>query len=320
MMTLKKAYEEFIEFKKSYCDASTVNYYRQNLKFFFDYIEGVTGKKIDAIELSELDRKVMQHYVTYLRGKVKYEDHPFKVQVEKKGSLKNSTIRIYLRAVRAFFNYISDDLEPNFNVARKVRLPQDDSSMQFPLFIYEVDQIDQLFSQTTEFGLRNLCIVHLMLDAGLRAEEVVSLHVKDISFEKHFLFVVNSKNHKSRPVPLACKLQELLKAYLSFRDPDSEEYLILKIGTRSAINYNVIKQMFYRIRSKTGLDRLHPHLLRHTFAVSYLVYGGNLEFLRDMLGHSDYAVTRLYVRMSNQLRLTGADVYRLDPIFYVVKS
>ena len=84
MLTLKKAYEEFIEFKKSYCDLSTVNYYRQNLKFFFDYIEGVTGKKIDAIELSELDRKVMQHYVTYLRGKVKYEDHPFKVQVEKK--------------------------------------------------------------------------------------------------------------------------------------------------------------------------------------------------------------------------------------------
>ena len=320
MMTLKKAYEEFIEFKISYCDASTVNYYRQNLKFFFDYIEGVTGKKIDTIELSELDRKVMQHYVTYLRGKVKYEDHPFKVQVEKKGSLKNSTVRIYLRAVRVFFNYISDDLDPEFNVARKVRLPQDDTNMQFPLFTYEVNQIDQLFSQASEFGLRNLCIIHLMLDAGLRAEEVVALRVKDISFEKRFLFIVNSKNHKSRPVPLAAGLLALLKAYLSFRDSDPDEYFILKMGTKSGINYNVIKQLFYRVRNKTHIHRLHPHLLRHTFAVSYLVYGGNLEFLRDMLGHSDYAVTRLYVRMSNQLRLTGADVYRLDPVFYVVRS
>ena len=77
-----------------------------------------------------------------------------------------------------------------------------------------------------------------------------------------------------------------------------------------------MKQLFSRLRIKTGIDRLHPHLLRHTFAVSYLIGGGNLEFLRDMLGHSDYSTTRDYVKMANQYRMMDADVYQLDDIFF----
>lgn len=319
-MTIKQAYEDFIEFKKSYCDPATVKYYSKNLKFFFDYLQRSTGNAIDSIELSQLDRKVMQHYVSFLRTKQKYEFHPFKVQSAKKGTLKNSTVRIYLRAVRVFLNYITEELDTELVITRKIKLPKDDTSMQIPLFNHEVEKIDNLYSQNTELGLRNLCIVHLMLDAGLRAEEVISLKVKNISFDKGILMVIDSKNHKSRVVPLAWKLRIYIQAYLEFRGADPEDYLILKIGSRSEINYNVIKQMFYRIRTRTDIERLHPHLLRHTFAVSYLVGGGNLEFLRDMMGHSDYAVTRRYVQMSNQYRMMDADIYKLDPVFYLVKA
>lgn len=278
-MTVKQAYDDFIVFKRSYCDDSTVKYYSQNLGFFFDFLRHDYKLDIDSISLDQLDRKVMQHYVSYLRSRQKYMVHPFKVADQKKGNLKNSTIRIYLRAVRVFLNYAVDELDSSLSVSRKVKLPKDDTAIQIPLYTHEVNQIDDLFSQSTELGLRNLCIIHLMLDAGFRAEEVVSFKVKDISFDKGILSVIDSKNHKSRVVPLGWQLRMYLQAYLDFRSPVSDdEFLILKMGSRYGIGYNVIKQLFYRIRSRTGIARLHPHLLRHTFAVSYLIGGGILNF------------------------------------------
>lgn len=316
-ITIQQVYDEFMKYKRSYCDESTCKYYNQNLSFFFDYLELTYKQPISVLLLSALERKVVQNYVAYLRDKSKFENHPFKVGEAKKGKLKNSTIRIYVRAVKVFINYIRDEELVASGFSKKIKLPKDDTKMEIPLFGHEVDSIDSLFSQNTEMGLRNLCLLHLMLDAGLRSEEVIQLRVKDVSFDKSILCILDSKNHKSRIVPLAWNLRIYLQCYLEFRDPAPEEHLILKAGTGEQINYNVIKQLFFRIRGKVQIDRLHPHLLRHTFAVSYLVGGGNLEFLRDMLGHSDYAVTRQYVKMANQYRMMGADVYKLDDVFYI---
>ena len=79
---------------------------------------------------------------------------------------------------------------------------------------------------------------------------------------------------------------------------------------------NTVKMIFQDLKISTGIDRLHAHLLRHTFAISYLIGGGNLEFLRVFLGHYDYAATKTYVAMAAQMKLLGAPVYQLDPIFF----
>lgn len=316
-ISVKEAYKDFINDRKSYCDESTCKYYEQNLGFFLNYLELEYQKPIEQVLFSELDKKVVQNYVAYLRSKPKFENHPFKISASKKSVLKNSTVRIYVRAVKVFMNYVRDEELTDISFSRKIKLPKDDSRLHLPLFQYEVDEIDGLFSQNTEMGLRNLCILHLMLDAGLRSEEVIYLKVKDVDFEKRIIHVSDSKNHKSRIIPLAWNLKLYLECYLEFRIPELDEYVIRKAGNNGGINYNVIKQLFFRIRGKVNVNRLHPHLLRHTFAVAYLVGGGNLEFLRDMMGHSDYTVTKQYVKMSNQYRMMGAEVYKLDDIFYV---
>lgn len=316
-ITVKDAYEDFMQFKRSYCDDSTCKYYEQNIRFFFDYLELTYGKSVDVLCFTDLERKVLQNYIFYLRSKPRFENHPFRVDEQKKGQLKNSTIRIYVRAVKVFMNYIKEESLTDAAFSRRVKLPKDDTRLQLPLFQYEVDEIDALFSQNTEMGLRNLCILHLMLDSGLRSEEVISLHVKDVDFGKGIICVLDSKNHKSRIVPLAWNLRIYLQCYLEFRKPQPDDCMIIKAGTGECINYNVIKQLFFRIRGKTSVERLHPHLLRHTFGVAYLVGGGNLEFLRDMMGHNDYTVTKQYVSMANQYRMMGAEVYKLDDVFYI---
>ena len=74
--------------------------------------------------------------------------------------------------------------------------------------------------------------------------------------------------------------------------------------------------MFARIRKATGINRLKPHLLRHTFATSYIIGGGDLETLRIYLGHASYEVTQNYLHIAQVYSTMGSDIYRLDNIFF----
>ena len=69
------------------------------------------------------------------------------------------------------------------------------------------------------------------------------------------------------------------------------------------------------MRSSVSLDRLHAHLLRHTFATSYMVNVGNLEFLRMYLGHGSYDVTKIYIQSAYQCKLLKYDIYKIDDCF-----
>ena len=73
---------------------------------------------------------------------------------------------------------------------------------------------------------------------------------------------------------------------------------------------------FSLLKKKMGIDRIHPHLCRHTFATAYIIGGGSLEMLRLLLGHSDYEVTRSYLHLAHQCQLLHSDVYYLDPIYF----
>ena len=82
------------------------------------------------------------------------------------------------------------------------------------------------------------------------------------------------------------------------------------------VTHNTIKCLFASIRSKTGLYPLYPHLLRHTFATSFVMGGGNLEFLRFYMGHEDIQTTQTYLHLAAVLKARGSNIYKLDKIFF----
>lgn len=82
------------------------------------------------------------------------------------------------------------------------------------------------------------------------------------------------------------------------------------------VTADAVKHLFTRLKKESEIKRLHAHLLRHTFATSYLIGGGNLEFLRVFMGHSDYNVTKIYSQLAAESKMLGVDVYRLDSIFF----
>ncbi|MCH5186511.1 MAG: tyrosine-type recombinase/integrase [Oscillospiraceae bacterium] len=73
---------------------------------------------------------------------------------------------------------------------------------------------------------------------------------------------------------------------------------MLDFRSCAPISASLIKKLFKKIRKDTGIDRIHPHLLRHTFATNYLLDGGDLETLRLLLGHSSINVTQIYLHLA----------------------
>lgn len=301
-MDILTAYKLFLVDHESYCSGKTITYYKENIPKFIDYLNKEHLLFTEFYKCEDLTREHVLGYQSFLR----------------ESGRKNTTINTYFRAVKVFLNYCIDEGYCSPDVLRKVKFLKSDQEPVIPLSEWEVDEIDGLFSMKTESGMRNLCIIHLMLDAGFRSSDVVNLRFSNINFDSNYL-IVKGKGDKFRSVILCPKLKRLLYHYLlRYRayDPQDDYPVFVQVGTSKPINSNVIKQLFSRIKVSSGLDRVHPHLLRHTFATSYIMGGGNMEFLRMMLGHADYETTKIYLHLAQQSKMLHSDVYRLDPVFF----
>lgn len=298
-MTIAQADKLFMEDRAVYCSDKTLRSYTCHLQVFYHFLEVRYGQSIDLLAFEQLpaEDNIYSYFILSQRGKV-----------------KNSTIRSYCRTVKVFLRFCYEE-DYCRDYLKKVKLPKDDSIPKMPLYADEVAAIDATFDRQTLKGSRNYCIFHLMLDCGLRREEVTALKPENLDFARNLLSIEISKGMKSRIVLIPDFLLDAIKIYLQMAAPASGA-LFRSLKSGEAITDNTIKQMFQHLKAESGVQRVHAHLLRHTFATSYLIGGGNLEFLRVFLGHTDYNVTKEYSQLAARCRMLGVDIYRLDPIFF----
>ncbi|MDE7208141.1 MAG: site-specific integrase, partial [Lachnospiraceae bacterium] len=282
-----------------YCSPETLRSYKGHLKVFFDFLEASGGKSIAQLSFDDFnDAALFGNFIIYLRGK----------------NVKNVTIRSYCRIAKAYLRYCyQNDLCPDY--LKGVRMPPDDSVPKVVLYSDEVKKIDACFDMLTEKGRRNYCMFHLMLDCGLRSQEVRHLHYEDIDRERNIIHILESKGCKSRIALIPDFLIQEIDKYVKLRY-HSSDMLFLSLRTNEPVTADALKHLFTKLKKESGIKRLHAHLLRHTFATSYLIGGGNLEFLRVFMGHSDYNVTKIYSQLAAESKMLGVDVYHLDPIFF----
>lgn len=298
-MNIKETYEMFISSRSVYCSPETLRLYEGHLKVFFRYLETVGGKDIGNLSFD--DFAGIQPYGGFI------------IHLREKGT-RNVTIRSYCRIVKAYLKYCyQNDMCPDY--LKGIRLPPDDAHPKIVLYADEVKKIDACFDMCTQKGRRNYCIFHLMLDCGLRSQEVRHLRHEDIDRDRNIIHILNSKGCKSRITPVPDFLVREIDAYTKQYGRTSG-FLFASLRTGKPLTKDALKHVFTKLKKESGIGRLHAHLLRHTFATSYLIGGGNLEFLRMFMGHGDYNVTKIYSQLAAESKMLGVDVYRLDPVFF----
>lgn len=294
------------------------------MKYFTDFMVGYLHEPLDNIKMSDINLAVLNHYTMWLREKPYAINVPAEefIKQNENRHIKNTSIATYQRAVKAFFRWAYDNEYTTKNLAQRYKLLKSDAAEKLPLYASEVKIIDDGFDMKTISGLRNYSIIHLMLDCGLRSGEVIRLKLKDVMFEKSVIYIDTSKGLKSRYIPLPPALKSNLFKYLTFfrgyGDSSSyqTDYFFRSIKTSEPITSSTITQLFRRIKKRTDISRIHPHLCRHTFATSYILGGGDLESLRIYMGHSDITTTSKYLHLANSYKMFNTDIYKLDTVFF----
>lgn len=172
--------------------------------------------------------------------------------------------------------------------------------------IHFLNQNDASLLVSSIEDLKHKCIILLMLDAGLRVSEAISLKFGNFDFNKKVLAVQSLKKRKSskdfqtRKIPLSQRLFLCLAEYSKeFDKLDSNTFLFpspAKLDTH--ITRHAVKQYLTRLNiKKLNIEKCHPHMLRHTCATGLLSTGANLHEIADLLGHQNLDTTRIYTHI-----------------------
>jgi len=212
----------------------------------------------------------------------------------RRGGVCDSTQHRRHREVKHFFSWLKRmDIVPD-NPFQKVPLIRLEQKVIRPYGIDELQAILGCFDTDTECGARNRAIVLFLLDTGVRAAELVNLDLADLDFEAGRARVLG-KGRKQRVVAFGPEVLDALLRYFDFRgDGDGPLFRSLRGGGR--MTRHALAQLFLGVRQRTGLDRVHAHRFRHTFATVAIRSAAREIDVQHLLGHSTSAMVRRYTR------------------------
>jgi integrase/recombinase XerD len=217
-----------------------------------------------------------------------------------------SSIARRAAAARAFYRHLSLLGLREDNPAAEVELPRRTARLPRTLSPAEVERLIDAANGTTPRSLRDRALVELLYGAGLRVSEALSLERGGVDLDNRLVRCIG-KGDKERIVPLGREGAEALRRYVARGRPyldrrhRPELFLNAQGGALTRAGAFLILR---RLAAKAGLDpqRVHPHILRHSFATHLLEGGADLRSVQEMLGHADLGTTELYTHVSDKRR------------------
>jgi len=217
-----------------------------------------------------------------------------------------SSIARRAAAARAFYRHLVLLGLRVDNPASEIELPRRRARLPRTLSPAEVERLIGAANGTTPRSLRDRALVELLYGAGLRVSEAVGLERGGVDLDNRLVRCVG-KGDKERIVPLGREAADALRRYLSRGRPYLDRrhrpdlFLNAQGGALTRAGAFLILR---RLAEKAGLDpkRVHPHILRHSFATHLLEGGADLRSVQEMLGHADLGTTELYTHVSDRRR------------------
>ena len=218
-----------------------------------------------------------------------------------RAGLNGRSIARHLSAIRRFYHYLLRENLADNNPAEGIRAPK--SGRRLPVAA-DIDQLAYLLDVQADnpLELRDVCVFELMYSSGLRLAEVAALNVHDLDIAAAQVRVTG-KGNKQRVLPVGRAALNAVGAWLSVRPTlaaDAQNALFVsRRGDR--LSHRSIQARLARWGVVKGADqKLHPHMLRHSFASHLLESSGDLRAVQELLGHADIATTQVYTHLDFQ--------------------
>jgi integrase/recombinase XerD len=258
----------------------TLKFYRSELTSFRKLLE---AQDIETIPARITPENVKENVIRYMKDRQQ---------------AKTVSINTRLRAIRAFFNFLHKERYIHTNPIKEIKLLKQRKSV---IATFSNDQIRKLFRQPnlkTFIGVRDLTILMLLLETGIRANELVGLSLSDIRWEDSQLLIRNAKGYRERLVPFQSRMKDQFKKYLAIRGVIATDALFVTIDNTPLTKRQLQSRITFYGR-EAGIDgvRCSCHTLRHTFAKLSVKNGAGVFELQQILGHTTMEMVRTYVNL-----------------------
>ena len=286
-MKLSAAIDEFRLALSGEKAERTVEWYMGKLASLREFLGDPTLKEITLKDL-RLWREELRTRST------RYENHPLR-RVEE-GPLSSHTINGYIRAVRAFFNWATEEGYLERSPAAKlgfVRTPDEN-----PKAVSSEDA-RKILERAKEKSARDYAIVCFLADTGCRVGGLITLTFDRLDLEQKTAIVIEKHRggQKARAVYFSDITAEAIRKYLQERPPEASPYVFLNVYGKP-LTASAVHQILKRLARDANIKGpYNPHSFRHAFARTLLEQGLDLGAVSQLMGHSDISTThKFYAR------------------------
>lgn len=248
----------------------------KNYKYILEMFAQRVNKSVSKITTDDI-----RAYITYL-GESR--------------ELKETSLQTHINTLRAFFGWLHTEEKIKKNPMLKIRsLKLDKKNARQAL---SVEELERLRDACT--GYREKALIEFLVSTGCRLSEVAQLNIDDIHFNDRTV-LVTGKGDKDRLVYFSVRARLMLQEYIKRRKGGTGLFVSIKTPYEP-LKQRAIQRIVHTVSERAGLSgRVHPHLLRHTFATLALNSGMDVTVIQRLLGHEDIATTQIYASMNEDV-------------------
>ncbi|HNT70065.1 MAG TPA: tyrosine-type recombinase/integrase [Bacteroidales bacterium] len=221
--------------------------------------------------------------------------------------LKASTINRKIVALSSFYNFLVNKNIITKNPVNNISKPK--IPKRIPQYVKSKDLNTDILDEDLETNaasdfepMRNILIIEMLYQTGMRRSELVNLKNEDIDLYRKTIKVLGKRN-KERYIPFTDDFKKLILDYINIKNDFfankqiDDSFFVLKNGKKlyDKFVYRVVNSYLSDINY---ISQKSPHILRHTFATHLLQQGADLNAIKELLGHSSLASTQIYAHSS----------------------
>lgn len=213
----------------------------------------------------------------------------------KEANIDNNSINRKLSTIRSYYNFLIKNSQLLMNQAIKIKALKTKKRTAAFVPKEDMNKHENIEPNPDFKAIRNLLIIEIFYQTGIRASELVSLKENEIDMFS-LTIKVTGKRNKERIVPFHSNMKDLLSSYLDHKKSLclESEYLIVSSNGKEVTYQTIYNIVNAELKKITTLTKTSPHILRHTFATHLLNNGASLLSVKELLGHSSLASTQVY--------------------------
>lgn len=225
----------------------------------------------------------------------------------KRKEYSRSSVSRKISSLRSFYNFMLREEFVSSNPFTYVSHAK--SELRLPKFFYneEMEALFQVVYESDEaLTLRNRVILELLYGTGIRVSESADIQMNDID-QSYQAILIRGKGNKERYVPFGSFFEDAMQEYLAkgrkvlMQKHRKEHNFLLVNHYGDPLTARGIRYALTKVIEKASLTRkIHPHMLRHTFATDLLNNGADMRTVQELLGHASLSSTQIYTHVTKE--------------------